>query len=230
MTNKIAEKIAKVLAKAQSTNSPQEAETFMAKVHQLLEDHGLEMADIAELNLNDPLGMSMKAHGSYASENWAVKLGFAAARYFGCKGVSTTSGKNHRWMNVAGRESARITFQLMMPYLVDQVRKSAAAGVKAGHFRSVSQGKTMIGNALTFRIYTLIAENEVLTEKRIGKARANDLVPLDAIAEIIKEHFPHLSEARSSKITTTKAAREYAKGISLHKQTKATAASHRIGA
>ena len=116
VVEKIAEKIQKLLAKANSSTHPEEAETFMAKAHALLEQHGLSLFDLGKLDSEDPIGRSQDKEMLRANSaaSWRTMVAGQLAIYYGCKMVTTNyRGDNFTYWTVFGRESARITFMLM---------------------------------------------------------------------------------------------------------------------
>lgn len=218
----IAEKISKLIAKADSTSHPEEADLFMAKAQELMMAHGLSLLDIGKLDSDDPVGTTDEAGTYYASEGWAKHLGTQLARYYGCEVMFSQVARNKFAFGIAGRESARVTFALMFPFVVRQVRAQAREAVKCGEASTESRAKTAIGNALTFRIQRLrLAENN--NEK--ATATRNALVPVDLNRAALEERWPNLRTGRTARLNTTEAAKNRASKISLHRQTGAAPAS-----
>lgn len=115
--SKLKKRIAQLLAMADSSSHPEEAASFAAKARQLMDEHGLSMGEaVADQN---PLGTTEDevpyGQGEYYS------LASAAARYFGCD--TLFRGRGEKGFTIFGREAARITVQLMIPYWVAECRK-----------------------------------------------------------------------------------------------------------
>ena len=112
-----AQKIKQIIAKAESTNSQAESESLMAKAHQLMTEHGLSMLDLGCLDKDDPLGRDEDLYNN-ASDTWQLNVGYALARYYGCRLISADGHTKSatKWV-IFGRESARITFNLMWPFI-----------------------------------------------------------------------------------------------------------------
>lgn len=208
----IADKISKLIAKAESTTHPEEQDTFMAKVHQLLEQHGMSLLDIGKLQSDDPVGRSKISSAYYASESSFRDVAFAAARYYGCKATVTNIG-NHRMVAVYGRESARITFELMWPYIKKSIRRHARRLV-AEEGSTFARQQRYVADALTGRLNLLYWKNQPKGHEGKG---VNALVPVDLIDEIM----PDCKTVRSRDLLVTQGAEDAANSINLSAQVDA---------
>lgn len=217
----IAAKIAKLIAKADSSTHPEEADTFMTKAQELLEAHGISMLDLGKLS-EDAVGHDDDVYRS--SENWKNKLAFILARLYGCQMVTNpVTAKQVKYV-VFGRESARITFTLMLPYVIKQINKLGTEEHKAGNYPSRHKAMVAIAGAVTLRIWKMVQETEA---QRPAGGGVNALVPVDLIDAAIAEKFPRLRKA-SNNIRTDSNARDVANRVSLHRQASATPAARRI--
>lgn len=217
-TDKIIDKIRKIIAKADGTTHPSEAETFMAKAHAMLEAHNLSLLDLADATAADAdeIGTTDDLVTVLKSSYWAKALTFSLAQYFGCRAVLLTRG-NHLAFCVTGRESARVTFELMHPYIMRQVRAQGRELSKTGKASSPSAGARAVGNALTDRVNFLIWEERKKEEARV-ESGCRALVPVDAVKAAEAERFPELRTVKSRPKTTTAAARDAADRVSLSHQ------------
>lgn len=177
------------------------------------------MADLAEVGELDPVGTSFEVHYTWASDGWAKHVGYAVARYFGCFPVTTQFG-NQIFYSISGRQSNRETFEVMFPFILQQVKKEARDIVNSSyvHPTTYSRAKTAVGNALTFRINKLVHERDA---KPIVTAKGTALVPVAEIEAAARQAFPDL-KMTNSKIgrTVTMAAREAAARVKLNVQVK----------
>lgn len=208
----IAQKINKILEKAQSTDQAGEAEVLMEKVHAMLEQHGLDLLDLGTLDADDPVGVDKSVATFWASASFTGMLASCAARYYGCETIVSRQG-NKRWISVAGRESARVTFRLMFPFILEQVQKEASELVKQRKASSRSRAMTAVGNALAYRLSSLTVEKKDQSTET-GKA----LIPVDMIDLAMSDAFPDLRRLKPRAVKTTAAAVTAAEGISLHRQ------------
>ena len=215
----IADKIRKILALADSTAHPEEAASFMEKAQEMLEAHGLSLLDLGRLDSDDPIGTDRDAAKHYAAENWLGLVSGQLAHFYGAEMI-TSREKNTYYHAVVGRESARLTYHLMQPFVARQVRQLARAALKDGYFRSESSAKTSIGNALALRIHRLVeGQVERRKEDQPGKG-LNALVPVDMIALEIAAQFPNLRKASKERTVSTSAASRAAAGkVNLNRQT-----------
>lgn len=214
----ITDKIAQIIAKAESTTSPDEAETFMAKAKSLMEVHGISLLELGTLEEKDPVDMSHDCGYSFASEGWVRHIAGQLGRYYGCQVISVPAGRNKVTYSVAGRESARITFTMMLPYVVKEVRRHSREATNAGEFKTISRAKTAIGNAMTFRLQRMVHDAKARTEAEMPKATANALVPVDAIDSAVKLAFPVLNKSRRVSLKTNSDAQRRAGQINVNSQ------------
>ena len=133
------------------------------------------------------------------------KVCCAAATFYGVEIVWVRIGNKHH-VHVIGRESCRVAYRLMVPYLRRSIHNLARKGVKAGRYRSESSGATDIGKALALRMYRLHAERQPTTPQ--GKSAANMLVPYDEIEFTLHDQFP---EARARGLVSRKQISAYAR-------------------
>lgn len=219
----IADKIRKLIALADSTTHPEEADTFMGKAQSLMMAHGLSLLDLGRLDSEDPVGTDMNAVEMKASYDWAEKIMFAAARYYGCEAVMFKR-KGGYSIALVGRESARVTAALLIPFIIRQASKAAGEGVKSGLFPNRRVAHNHISIALRNRIWR---ETDVSNKQADGRG-LNALVPVDVIQLELEAQFPNSRTARSAKNITSRAAVELASKVSLNLQTGNTANTKRI--
>lgn len=217
-TETIKARIAKLLAKAEGTDNAFEAETFMAKVNALLEEHQIEMHEVRAAmggRDNDPMGKSKGETNLYASMLWARDLAGALARYYGCRFVYWKRG-NHFTYEVVGRDSARVTFELMLPFVISQVKVQARRLDGAnGTQKSRSVLARQVGQALQVRINRMTREADAHRVVLTGKG----LVPFDNMDVVMTEFFPKVKTAKAKPLYLDRDAIAAAARISLNVQT-----------
>ncbi len=232
--SKTLDRIRKVLAKAEGTNNQAEAEMLMAKVQSMLDEHNLSLLDVAHADAEDPIGTDRRAAYCWVSNSWQKPLGAALARLYGCQMVYGQY-KNKISFDVVGRQSARVTWSLMLPFVLKQVRAEAKTlrekdimeivqttswdyDRAAKQTKGVGSYERAVGNALAIRVHRMAAEAEGKDATRVANGE-RALVPVDMVQAELEKEFPRLREARRSSISTTGAAKAAAAGISLHRQT-----------
>lgn len=233
MTKSIADKIRKIIAKADSTSNPEEAHTFMAKAQALLEAHGLSLLDIGRLDSDDPIGVDKncaEVPGAYSSANTVANQ---LSIYYGCQLVqgAKRNGDNKKvtTFSVAGRESARITFQLMFPYVWRQVMALAREGFNSGGYSNRMQALNYVANALSLRLHRLNAEAEATRAAQPVGSGLNQLVPVNLVLQALEEAFPTMKEGRARTAKTNAKSRELASKVSFNRQASAPAGTLRLG-
>lgn len=144
-------RIRALLAKAEGTDNPHEAEVFMAKVRELLDRHQLTMTDLSQES--DPMGQ-MGIVLPYR-EDWLRVLISLLAEYFDCAAAFTTTeveGVEFEAVILVGREGARVSCQGIIPYIWRTLDRICALDP------SVSIGG--IGGALSWRIMKLVEQRQ----------------------------------------------------------------------
>ena len=226
MSQTIADKIRKIIALAESTTHPDEADAFMAKAQDLMMSHGMSLLDIGRLDADDPVGTDRDVTTANTSAAWRVQVGGALAKYYGCEMITGKSG-TMTMMHLVGRESARVTFSLMVEYVFRQVRSQAHIAHKAGVYGNHKLAMTAVGNALALRIWKLVRDQRANTTSGIGKGM-NALVPVDMIDLEKRRAFPSLRTRPARPLKTDSAAMAAADKISLRHQTTAAGANRMI--
>lgn len=231
--HKIKIRIQALLAKANGTDNEHEAEAFLAKAMELLQQYQLDVSDLVDAG--DPILHHVGLKGADSGHVWRWRLYSAVAQLHGCKSIhvdigymrnedgSFVLGKGGRYVpgyeqRLVGRESAVITTDLMYPWIVEQVRSKAKELCKLTGMSEQGQAKR-VAAALISRIHKLIAEqagNAPSTE-----AGKNALLVLDQVSAAYEEHYPS-TELMKSRARTDSLSRDAANSIGLHKQTSGT--------
>lgn len=208
-------RIAKLLAKAEGTTNEFEAASFMAKVNELLEEHQIEMHEIRSTSTdNDPMGKQDGETNLYASIKWARDVAGALAQYYGCRFVYWRRG-NHFAYQVIGRESARTTFEIMLPFIITQTKLQAKKIWTAQGGQSLSVWEREVGQALYLRIWRLVPK----AEERRTELTKNALVPVNDVQAFMDAEFGELKKGKSVTLNFGLAARDAAEKVSLNVQT-----------
>lgn len=209
-------RIAKLLAKAEGTSNQFEADSFMAKVNELLEEHQIEMHEVrAKIGAdNDPMGKQDGETNLYASIKWARDVAGALAQYYGCRFVYWRRG-NHFAYQVIGRESARMTFEIMLPFIITQTKLQAKKLWAEQGGQSLSVWEREVGQALYLRIWRLVPK----AEERRDELTKNALVPVNDVQAFMDAEFGELKKGKTVKLSFGNAARDAAEKVSLNVQT-----------
>jgi len=229
----IAEKIRKIIAKADSTAHPEEASVFMEKALRMMEEHGLSLLELGRLDSDNPVGVDMYFYESTKTTEWRQTLAGQLAKYFGCRLIVRRNkdmfGKIESiYHSLAGRESARVTYQLMWPYVLRQVMKQAAEANRNGEYKHPPQAYKAVADALTIRLIRLNRDKAETAPPQNG---VNALVPVDLIQFAIDEAFAATggtTRTAGKKLRHDDNAMQRAASISLHRQASAGPAVRRI--
>lgn len=219
----IKNKIAALLAKAEGTDNIYEQDAFMAKVNELLERHQIEMHEIRKAGTDsDPLH-HIETTITRAHE-WPSQVGWALARYYGCKMLrwSIPGTKAQYRIRVVGRQSACVTFDLMLPFVISQVRQQSRAFSRETML-SAAKAERSVGIALSQRIWGMVPQNDERRSDLGGTA----LVPVDDLDAYIAELFGKPKKARPLNNAIYAGADEYADKVSLTTQVETKGAGRK---
>lgn len=211
---KIKEKIAKLLAKAEGTSNDYEAAAFMGKVNALMEEYQLSMHEIRAAGADpDPLGKNNGEFNVYASfSGWGRQVISQLAKYYGAEVLWNNKRGNHYPYEVYGRDSARVTTELMIPYVISQVRRQAAQYSKDNGV-TLSVAQKNVGYALTQRILKLLPEVEAKRSELSGK----DLIPVSDVNSYMLSCVPDM-RTKSRNFKWARSAEDYANRVSIDRQ------------
>jgi hypothetical protein len=242
---KIAAKIKALIAKAQSTEHEAEADAFMRKAQEMLEQYQLDLGSL--LDADDPVIIDEKGfEQTESSPSWYKDLYIAVAALYGCKAVIdyrmlNTARGNLRpgyGIELTGRESAIVTTQLMFPWIKQQCFEAGRKvwreatikhyGYEVPDANNEKKQARRVGNALVQRIWKLVRANEA--RPPVTEAAKNALITVDRVLQVYNEHYQDLGEARKrGTVATNAAARAAAEGIGLHRQTGGSSPTLAIG-
>ncbi len=210
--DKITRIIKALLAKAAGTDNEAEAATFAAKASEMMEQYQVEIFDIIA---DDPVDMTVAYTGrGDGPARYKSRLCAAVGAYYGCRTIFSTKGKELT-VKLIGRESSRITADLMFPFIYEQCRAQAKSIAEATG-QNVGACEREVINALILRLDNL-RDKQKPTEPKMAAGK-NSLVVTDAINAKVEELFPGLKDARASTIGTSYMAKKAAAEISLHRQ------------
>ena len=122
-------KIQALIAKAEGTDNEHESAIFMAKAIDLMQKHQIELHD---LNVDDKIHVTIGMTATRSAPSWKRKILSALAQYYGCQTVldshyiKTKTGKRVPGysLELVGPESARVTTELMFPFVIKQIMAS----------------------------------------------------------------------------------------------------------
>ena len=146
MNNKTIERIQKLLDRAEGTTFEAEAEACLRKAQQIMSSEGISAADIASKSKDDELGVlgENKLNNGEAKSyfNWKKILLNSLSYFFDCKLIFSSAGSRKVVYTVIGRESNRITFEVMYNWIHDKTMK---AYIKE-HYKNLTKGKAISTN------------------------------------------------------------------------------------
>lgn len=218
---KLIDRINALLAKAKGTDNEHEADAFMTKAAALMEEHQISVSQLghdAEDVVADRAGFEQGA-GSHV---WVSNLYHDLARLYGCRTYFQQgwSSKGRRTtVHVIGRESAKVTLDLMHPFIVQQVRAEAKRLYLITGMSVQGQAKR-IGAALRYRIWKLIQEQESAEGQAIktDAARQNALVTTNQVVALFDEVTGDMKTRKGGRNVTDSLAVAAASRVSLARQ------------
>lgn len=210
--SKIKSKIAALLAKAKGTDNEHEAEAFLAKAMELLEEHQLSMADLEDAD--DPVKRHSGLDGTKWVASWHRDLYRALGTLYGCYSVKVNLHNGYR-QELVGRESAIVTTDLMFDWIKKECNRLGRELYAKGGAPNATNGARLVGNALVRRIWSLVPKEDA---PRTEAATKNALVTKSRVLQVVDEVYGKLDQGRRTRTATTASARELANSIGLHRQ------------
>lgn len=229
-TTRIEGIIRALIAKAKGTDNEAEAAAFMAKAHELLEKHQLDLG--STLNADDPVEAFNGLDQAASSHKWNRELYRALGALYGCKSIrheywATNADGRIKWKDgkpearyqqrLVGRASAIMTTQIMYPWVCEQVRLSAKEIAKRTGMSEQGQAKR-VGAALVSRIWTMVLEAKQAEQGPRNEAVKNALATVDLVAAEYARLYPETQKAVSRSSVSDSMSREAAGKIGLHQQ------------
>lgn len=213
--DKITKQIKALLAMAASSTFENEAEAAAAKAHELMTKYQIEVSDVLA---DDPLDRSAPYAATSSSPSYKKHLWAAIARYYGCKSVISWKTNINYEVHIIGRESSRITTELMYPFILKQVREAGRKLANENGHKAEAMIRD-VSNALVFRLSKLSAEQEAKAPTPSTVSGKNALIVTDALNALMEQLYPKLKSSAGRAIGTNGAASRAAEGISLARQT-----------
>ncbi len=219
MTDQSKDKITKIikalLAKAAGTDIEAEAAIFAAKAHEMMERYQIEVSDVLR---DDPVDRSKPYAATTSSPSYKKFLWRSLARYYGCKTMLQWTSPTEYEVHIIGRESSRVTAELMYPFIMKQVRE-AGRKIAEENEQKPEAAIRDVANALVLRLDRLTAEQKQADPTPVTQSGKNALVAVNAVNAFIKQLYPNAKPGSNRGIGTSGDARGAAEGISLHRQT-----------
>ena len=229
---KIKQRIMALLAKANGTDNEHEAEAFLGKANDLLQQYQLDIGDLVAGN--DPILNHPGLHAAHSGHAWRWKLYHAVGAMYGCKSIMENGllrdedgkvvSKNGKvvdayTLRLVGRESAIITVDLMYPWIVSQVRAAAKQLAPLTGMSEQGQAKR-VAAALINRIWGLVNAEKAQNARQPQTAVArNALMTLDAVEAKFQELAAGLESKKVKPSKSDALSRRAAQDIGLHRQT-----------
>lgn len=206
--------ISQLIAKAQSTDSEAEAETFMSKALELMEKYQIESY---ELHQEDPIGFTQGVAGEAGQGEYKAAVQTALAHYYGAKPVKQFTTHKRFFVALFGPESSRLTTELMLPFVWKQVCEQGRKWAEA-HYYSPLKGVREVAKALCLRIYKETATRKHSTQDKTAFA----LTVIDATQTFIDAHYGkgNTKSMIKRKTDVWSSAADAAKGIAIAPQIK----------
>lgn len=230
-TTRIEGIIRALIAKANGTDNAAEADIFMAKAHELLEKHQLDLG--TTLNADDPIEHFEGLDQAATSHKWNRELYRALGALYGCKHFRqcyyaknadgtwkyTSKGEPElRYKSIlTGRASAIMTTKLMYPWVCEQVRLHAKEISKLTGMSEQGQAKR-VGAALVNRIWQMVIEARKNDAAPKTAGERNALATIDLVEAAFNARHPNQTKIKARSTVSDNLSREAAGKIGLHQQ------------
>ena len=186
------EKIKKLLNTTGRTE--EETSAFLAMAKKLMDSEGLSTEDITKYSIDDELGELGDSWLNDGEEkrllNWKKVLLSNLAYFFDCRIINHTINSKNKIL-IVGRESNRITCQMMYNWIHDRTMKEARElyGSQTAKRNSYCVG---VANGIATKVHQLKGD--------ISKPNGWGIVPINEVDAYMKSKFSNL---RNRSISTT---------------------------
>lgn len=219
MDKKLLSKLQKLLAMGNGTANAQEADTALAMAYELMAKNNLELADVQNASREDTLGPLDKSKVTPPPmKSWEQRLFNCIAHFFDCDNIYShcvMHGYSQVTVYVIGRESNRVTVDIMYKWLRDKIQNDSyyyKATQRQGYCLGVVAG--ILAKAMSIKGNT-------------QKTDAWGLVPIDEVKQWMKQNYPNLyttkSVARAQDWSAYTQGKTDGKAVNLSKQMQTTA-------
>lgn len=206
-----------LLAKANSTDSEAERETFLSKAAELMNKHQIEMHDLGE---EDPIGMTAGLTAQPGPPSYKSDVLCALASFYGARPIRNFNAeglkRGHWRVDICGPESARATTELMFEYVWQQVQEQAKILRKERHM-DTGVAVRHIAKALCLRLMILTAARKAKSAEA-APGTSFSLVVVNATESFMKQEYPSMFNAKCRPRSIHTRASELAKGIHVTEQ------------
>jgi hypothetical protein len=196
---KVLGRVRALLAKAESTTFPDEAEALMAKAQELMARHAIDRAMVGRSDGTEPSSVRILVEDPYATAK-SVLLG-AVAHATRCQAVWS---KRSKVMTVFGYPDDLAAVELLYTSLLLQATAALSAAGRDGDARSRSRAfRHAFLVAFANRIGRRLAEVTAATVQDADREHEGSLLPVlarreAAIDAAVAEAFPRLGRSRTS--------------------------------
>ena len=202
-------KIAQLLAMANDAAATEhERDSFMTKAQEMMSKYQLELKDIK--NAEDIMAASEGTQKIYVANMWGKMLIHHLARMYGCRALFHAKQGSVIPYSFYGRESARITTDLMVPVIIRQIRTEARKLATRG-IGTQSINEREVAQAVTTRIWEIMQKMELEPGNEIVAAEAEAKAHMNSVT-VVK------SDNRKKKFGYGEDAKNAAGNVSLHRQ------------
>lgn len=239
MQEQILDKLAKLYAKAKSTDSEQEAQALMAKVQQLLLEHNLAMSTLDNHEAKGKNSVNQKIFEVHrfttkVEGDWVSKLVNGICNTNLCRAIRERIGTHltDSIMHIVGREETIPIVIGMIEYLIPTIKRVESQSWS--QYRGIQKRGAYRRDflmACTLRVIERLKENQQKIAQENNNITALVLRNDQSVQVYIKQAFPHL---KSSKPTVLKqrdghfAGKSAANNISLNSQIGTASSRNRL--
>lgn len=221
MDEKVLNKIQKLLAMGNGTavGGQAEADTALAKAYELMRQNNIDMAQVQSASRENILGaLDENKITPPPMKSWEQRLLGAIVKLFDCDHIYNHSrcGNCHQIsVFIIGRESNRITAEIMYKWLRQKIYEDSFA-YKASQRQGYCLG---VVAGIWVKVHQL--------KKNSAPTDAWGLVPMDEVAQWMKQRYPNLyttdSRATAQDYSAYNAGKADGLATNLNKQMQATA-------
>jgi Protein of unknown function (DUF2786) len=223
--DKIKRQIRALLAKAEERNAEtEEAMACLQKAHALMDAYQIDSFEAGD---EDPIGHTPGVVGQPGMSSYKTNVQRSLARFYGARTVRRWLDDRRYVIELFGPESARMTTELMTPFVWKQVCEQGRVWAEERK-QSQQAGVRRVANALVLLIDKASVERHGNTAKSAA-ATQHALLIVDKTKALIAEHFPQgLKSFGKGPKGISSSAVDLAQGISFTEQLRGCNVVHKL--
>jgi hypothetical protein len=201
---KVVDKIRALLAKAEATEFPAEAESFTAKAQELMSRHAIDTAMVSNDRPHD-LGGDVRSRRVHIDDPYAAEKASLLAAVSTSNGGQAVWQSGFGWATVVGFPVDLDLIELLFTSLLIQLTRAMGEAAHAGGRTKSPSFRRAFVLSYANRIHERLAQARHVAHDDAALQYGTALVPVmaardDAVDQVMTQMFPHMRQSRTRQV------------------------------